>query len=63
MFYLTNALTTELYLAPYFNYGCLVTGTDQLTPSWCGPTELFLVPASAPRLVQQRLWYVILSVG
>ena len=24
-----------------------------------GPTELFLVPASAPQLVQQRQWYVL----
>ena len=24
-----------------------------------GPIELFLVPASAPRLVQQRLWYML----
>ena len=24
-----------------------------------GPIELFLVPASAPRLVCQRLWYVL----
>ena len=24
-----------------------------------GPIELFLIPASAPRLVYQRLWYVI----
>ena len=24
-----------------------------------GPIELFLVPASAPRLVYQRLWYVL----
>ena len=28
----------------------------QIDPSWCGPIELFLVPASAPRLVCQRLW-------
>ena len=27
--------------------------------SWGGPIELFLVPASAPRLVYQRLWYVL----
>ena len=24
-----------------------------------GPTELFLIPASAPQLVQQRTWYVL----
>ena len=24
-----------------------------------GPIELFLVPASAPRLVEQRPWYVL----
>ena len=23
----------------------------RIDPSWCGPIELFLVPASAPRLV------------
>ena len=23
------------------------------------PIELFLIPASAPRLVKQRLWYVL----
>ena len=26
----------------------------QIDPSWGGPIELFLFPASAPRLVQQR---------
>ena len=31
----------------------------QIDPSWGGPIELFLIPASAPRLVQQRLWYVL----
>ena len=31
----------------------------RIEPSWCGPIELFLVPASAPRLVYQRLWYVL----
>ena len=31
----------------------------QIDPSWGGPIELFLVPASAPRLVQQRPWYVM----
>ena len=30
----------------------------QINPSWGGPIELFLVPASDPRLVYQRLWYV-----
>ena len=30
----------------------------RIDPPWCGPIELFLVPASAPRLV-----CVILSVG
>ena len=30
----------------------------RIDPSWGGPIELFLVPASAPRLVQQRTWYV-----
>ena len=24
-----------------------------------GPIELFLVPGSAPRVVQERLWYVL----
>ena len=27
--------------------------------SWGGPIELYLVPASAPRLVKQRPWYVL----
>ena len=31
----------------------------QIDPSWGGPVEPFLVPASAPRLVQQRPWYVL----
>ena len=35
----------------------------QIDPSWGGPIELFLVSASAPRLMHQRLWCVILSVG
>ena len=31
----------------------------RIDPLWGGPIELFLVPASAPRLVQQRPWYVL----
>ena len=31
----------------------------QIDPSCGEPIELFLVPASAPRLVQQRPWYVL----
>ena len=31
----------------------------RIDPSWGGPFELFLVPASAPRLVYQRPWYVL----
>ena len=31
----------------------------RIDPSWGGPIELFLVPNSAPRLVYQRLWYVL----
>ena len=31
----------------------------RIDPSWGGPFELFLVPASDPRLVQQRPWYVL----
>ena len=31
----------------------------RIDPSWGGPIELFLVPASAPRLVEQRPWYVL----
>ena len=33
------------------------SGSRRIDPSWFGPIELFLVPASAPRLVQQRPWY------
>ena len=32
---------------------------SRIDPSWSGPIELFLVPSSAPRLVSQRLWYVL----
>ena len=39
-----------------FAYGAM---GRQINPSWGGPIELFLVPASAPRLVQQWLWYVL----
>ena len=31
----------------------------RIDPSWGGPIELFLVPASAPPLVYQRPWYVL----
>ena len=31
----------------------------RIDPSWGGPIELFIVPASAPRLVLQMLWYVL----
>ena len=31
----------------------------RIDPSWGGPTGLFLVPTSAPRLVYQRSWYVL----
>ena len=31
----------------------------RIDPSWSGPFELFLVPASAARLVYQRPWYVL----
>ena len=31
----------------------------RIDPSWGGPIELFLVPASAPRLMSQRPWYVL----
>ena len=31
----------------------------RINPSWGRPIELFLVPSSAPRLVSQRLWYVL----
>ena len=31
----------------------------RIDPSWGGPIELFLVQASAPRLVKQWPWYVL----
>ena len=31
----------------------------RIDPSWGGPIELFLVPASAPQQVYQRPWYVL----
>ena len=39
-----------------FAHGAMGRRVD---PSWGGPIELFLIPASAPRLVQQRPWYVL----
>ena len=30
----------------------------RIDPSWGGPIELYLVPASAQRLVSRRSWYV-----
>ena len=38
-----------------FAHGAMGRRVD---PSWGGPIELFLVPASAPRLVNQRPWYM-----
>ena len=35
----------------------------RIDPSWGGPIELFLVPASAPRLVYKGHGFNILSVG
>ena len=35
----------------------------QIDPSWRGCIGLFLVSASAPRLVNQRLWYVLSCAG
>ena len=39
-----------------FTHGAMGRRID---PSWGGPIVLFLVPASAPRLVPQRLWYSV----
>ena len=39
-----------------FTHGAMGCRID---PSWSGPIELFLILASAPQLVQQRLWYVL----
>ena len=35
----------------------------RIDPSWGGPIELFLVPASAPRSVTKAVVCAILSVG
>ena len=35
----------------------------RIDPSWGGPIELFLVPASAPQLVTKAMVCAILSVG
>ena len=44
-----------------FTYGAM---GHQIDPSWGGPIEPFLVPASAPRLVlQSPVVSAILSVG
>ena len=59
--------TIELFLVPSkgarcssvvraFAHGAMGRRID---PSLGEPIELFLVPASAPRLVQQRPWYVL----
>ena len=39
-----------------FAHGAMGRRVD---PSWGGPIKLFLVPASAPRLVYQRPLYVL----
>ena len=39
-----------------FTHGAMGRRID---PSQGGPIELFLVPATAPRLVLQRPWYVL----
>ena len=31
----------------------------RIDPSWGEPIEIFFVPASAPRLVYQKPWYII----
>ena len=31
----------------------------QIDHSWGGPINLFVIPASVPRLVEQRLWHVL----
>ena len=38
-----------------FTHGAIGRRID---PSWGGPIELYLVPASAQRLVSRRPWYV-----
>ena len=49
-------LFTHTAVVRAFAHGAMGRGID---PSWGGPIELFLVPASAPELVKQRLWYVL----
>ena len=39
-----------------FAHGAMGRRND---PSWGGPIQLFLVSASAPRLVYQRPWYLL----
>ena len=58
--------TRKLHLDPDKMWGALFknmghTWTEGVVGSILhgGPIELFLVPASAPRLVLQRLWYVL----
>ena len=45
---LENALQQEWNAIPTFAHGAM---GRRINPSWGGPIELFLVPASAPRLV------------
>ena len=43
-------------LVRVFTHGAMGRRID---PSWDGLIEVFLVPASVPQLVYQRLWYVL----
>ena len=51
--YVYNVIARNIgfsFLLSFFKIGSILRG---------GPIELFLVPASAPRMVQQRPWYVL----
>ena len=48
--YLRKAPSLSRVLFIMLHY-CLFTMGRRIDPSWGGPIELFLVPASAPRLV------------
>ena len=54
--YMTLRLTA--HRASFTGWATLGAMGRRIDPSWGGPIELFLVPASAPRLAQQRPWYV-----
>ena len=55
-FRMSHVISLLISVVRAFTHGAM---GHRIDPSWGEPIELFLVPASAPRLVQQRPWYVL----